>query len=125
VEQLAHRRQRVVLADWLGAMHSLIAQVFEELRLGENGRADRLSEAGLVDERAQMILIGQCEPAVVLVEPRHGQLQRTPGVEARCARIGIDQPFRLRSGVVQLGPLGFDESEVAHLLGLPKMSFIG
>jgi len=53
-------------------MHSLIAQVFEELHLGENRRADRLSEAGLVDESAQMILIGQCEGTVVLVELRYG-----------------------------------------------------
>jgi len=55
-------------------MHGLIAQVFEELRLGENSRADRLPKAGLMDESTQMILIGQCERAVVLVEPRHGQL---------------------------------------------------
>jgi hypothetical protein len=57
MEQLAHRGQRVVLADHLGAMHGLITQVFEELRLGENRRADRLPEAGLVDESAQVVLI--------------------------------------------------------------------
>ena len=72
VEQLAHRCQRVKLADRPGAMHGLIAQVFEELRLGENRLADCLPKAGLVDECAQMILIRECERAVVLVEPRHG-----------------------------------------------------
>ena len=76
-------------------MHGLITQVFEGLRLGENRRADCLPEAGLVDERAQVVLIGQCEGAVVLVESRHGQLRRASGVEARCPRIGIDQPSAL------------------------------
>ena len=75
VKQLAHRGERVVLADCLGAMHGLITQVFEALRLGENRRADCLPEAGLVDERAQVVLIGQCEGAVVLVDSRHGQLR--------------------------------------------------
>ena len=74
MEQLAHCGQRVVLADWPGTMHGLIAQVFEELRLGEHRRADRLPKAGLMDEGAQMVLIGHCERAVMLVEPRYGQL---------------------------------------------------
>jgi len=53
-------------------MNTLIAQVFEKLRLGEHRRADCLPKAGLVDEGAQMILIRQCEGAVVLVESRYG-----------------------------------------------------
>ena len=76
----------------------------------------RLIEQGCLHERTQVVLIRQAQGRIVLVEPMHHYLQPAPGVEAGRSRIGIRQCLRLARLVVQVGPFGFEEGEVAHAL---------
>ena len=80
---------------------------------------DGLPERRLVNQGAQVVLIRQAQPAVVLVEPRHGEFQRAAGVEAGCPWVGVDQPFRLPRRLVQCRPLRLQEGEVAHRQSAP------
>ena len=60
VEQLAHRRQRVELAGsgrWLWT--AWLPSVLDDPRLAEHRLARRRLEGRLVDQRAQVVLVGQ------------------------------------------------------------------
>ena len=96
-------------------VNRLIAKRVDKPRLAEHRLARRGLKGRLVDERAQIVLIGQPQGRVVLEHPRHRQLQRAPGVEARRARIGIDRGRSLHRGLVDVRPLGLQEGEeVTH-----------
>ena len=90
VEQLAHGHQRVVRRDRAVAVHRAVAERVDDPRLAEHRLARGLLEARLVDQRREVVLIGQLERGVVLVGPAHRQLQRAPGIEAGRARVGVD-----------------------------------
>ncbi len=52
MEKFFRRRQRIELPHRLVAMHSQIAQVFNNFDLGEDRRADRAPESRLVNQGA-------------------------------------------------------------------------
>lgn len=122
MEKFPHRRQRVELLHGAMPMHGRIAEAIDEHRLGKDRRARRGFERRFVDERAEVFLIRQLERRIVLVEPMHHHLQPAPRVEARRSRIGIRQRLRLARRVVQVGPLGLEEGEVAHAVWLIRLS---
>ena len=76
------------------AVHGAVAERVDHPRLAEHRLARGLLEARLVDQRGQVVLIGQPQRGVVLVGPRHRQLQRAPGVEAGRARVGVHRALR-------------------------------
>ena len=115
MEQLAHRRHRVELLQGLMAVRGQIAQVFNQLGLDEYFLANRRLESRLVDERAEIVLVGQLERGVALVEPRHGQLQRAAAVETSCSRVGDDQTFSPLTVGEELRPLGMKKAKIAGL----------
>ena len=106
MEQLADRRHGVQLLQRAMAVRSEVAQVFNQLGLGENLRAGRVLERWLVDQRAQIVLVRNFEGEVVAVEPRHGKFERPACIEAGGARVGDDQGLSLLRVGCQLRPLG-------------------
>lgn len=67
--------QSVRCGDCARAVDGLVADLLDDLGLGEDSLADRLPEGRLVDQRAQVILVGQPQRAVVAVEPRDREFQ--------------------------------------------------
>ena len=116
MEELAQRRQRVRLRHGAVAVHRAVAERVDHPGLAENSFACGLLEARLVDQRREVVLIGQPERRVVFVGPAHRQLQRAPGVEAGRARIPMHGHLRPRSGVKHRRPLMLEEGELAHLM---------
>ncbi len=78
MKKLTHRRQGVELLHRLVAVDRLVAKLFDDFRFIEDCLADGLTEGGFVDEGAQVVLIGELQCAVILVEPCYGKLQRPP-----------------------------------------------
>jgi hypothetical protein len=114
VEQFARGHLGICRRHLAGAVHGLVAQFLDHLGLGEHGLAHHPGEAGLVDQRAQVVLVGQAQATVMLVEPGHRQFQCAPGVETGGPCIGVHHVFGLGGRLVQQRPLGQQETEVAH-----------
>jgi len=64
----------------------------------------------------------QPQRRIVFVKPVDDEFQATPGIETR--RSGIWMRQRLSPGrrIVQVGPFGFEEEEVAHAIRLMRVS---
>ena len=114
VEQLADRHRRIGLLDAPMAVHRLVAELIDDPRLAKNRVARRRFEARLVDQSAQVVLVGQTYRSIGLVDPSHCQLERTSGVEGGRTRIRVNRRFRLTSRFVDCGPFSLEEVEVAH-----------
>ena len=114
MEQFAHGNQRVVHRDRAVAVDGAVAERVDHPRLAEHRLARGLLEARLVDQRAQIVLIGQLQRGVVLVGPCHRQLERATGVEARCARVGVHRRLGLAGGLEHGRPFALEEGEMAH-----------
>ena len=124
VEELAQRCPRVSLRHGAVAVHRAVAERVDHPGLAEHRLACGLLEARLVDQRREVVLIGQPERRVVLVGPVHRQLQRAPGVEAGRPRIGVDGGLGFRRGVEHRWPFALEEGELAHLMS-PDTSRLG
>lgn len=61
----------------------------------------------------------ELERSIVLVEPMHHQFQRTTSVEAGGPCIRARKGLRPTGRIVQVGPFGFQKSEVARQSILP------
>jgi hypothetical protein len=59
VEKFFRRRQCIELPHRLVAVHRQIAKVFNNFNLGKHRRPDSPPKSWLVNQRAQMILIGK------------------------------------------------------------------
>ena len=114
VEEFAGRGEGVELPHWAVAVHGEVAEFFDDPDLGEDRWTDGVAEGGLVDEGAEVILIGELKGGVVLVEPVDRQLEGAAGVEARGAGVRMDQLLGLNGGRVDVGPFGLEEIELAH-----------
>ena len=57
MEKFLRRRQRIELPHRLVTMDSQIAQVFDDFDLGKDRRTDGTPKSGLVNERAQVVLV--------------------------------------------------------------------
>jgi RNase P/RNase MRP subunit p29 len=117
VKQFADRRQRIGRLHRPRAVHGLIAQRVDDPRLAEHRLARRGLEGRLVDERTQAVLVRQTQRRVVLVGPRHRQLQRAPGVETRRSRVRIHRCRGLGGRLVDRGPFGLEEGKRARHSG--------
>lgn len=74
-----------------------------------------LLEARLVDERREIVLIRQRQGGVVLVDPRDGELERAPRVEAGGARVGVRGRFGVGRRLVDRRPFALEKGEMAHV----------
>ena len=117
VEEFPHRHQRVGLEDRALAVDGLIAEAGDQPGLGEDRLAGRRLEGRLVEQGAEVVLVGQPEGGVVLVGPGDRQFEGAAGVEAGGARVRVDRPRRAIRRVVDRRPFVLEECElVAHRL---------
>ncbi len=112
--ELDGRAQRTLHGDGLVAVDGLVASGAQILGLGVDGRRHILAETRLIQQRRQIVGVGRLEGGVVGVEPMHRQFQRAAGVKAGAARVGLEIFFHLARRLVDGGPFGFEEAEVAH-----------
>ncbi len=61
-------------------------------------------EGRFMDQRAQVVLVGELQGGVVLVKPGHRQLQGAAGIEAGGSRVGVHGRLGLFSGFENGGP---------------------
>ena len=115
MKQLAGGGGGIGAQDQAGAVNRQIAHVFDELGFGKHRIAHCGPKAGFVNQGAKLVLVGQAQCRVVLVEPVHRQLQRAPGVKAGGSRVGVRQSFGLAGRTKKGRPFRLEESEIAHL----------
>jgi len=120
MEQLTDRHYRVVRRDGAMPVHGTVSERIDHPRFAEDRLAPRLLEARLVNQRREVVLVGELQGCVMLVDPRHRQLQRTPGVEAGSARIGVYRGFRPGCCLEHRRPFAQEEGEVAHASEFPS-----
>src|SRR5262249_6794134 len=77
-------------------------------------RAKGLLERRFVDKSAEVVLIGELQRRVALIEPRNGRFERATRVEAGSARVGDDLCFGFLRVGKDLRPLGLEKAKVAH-----------
>ena len=112
MKKLPHRTQRIVLAHRLVTVNCKVPEILDHLRLCEDGAAHAVAEGWFVNERVQAVLIREAQGGIVLVEPRYGQLQSAPGVEACRSWVGVGQSLRFGGGFQHFGPFGGEEMEI-------------
>lgn len=114
MEQLANGHQCVVRRDRPVAVYGAVAERVDHQRLAEYRLARHQLEARVVDQRGEVVLRGRLQRRVVLVGPRHRQLERAPGVETSRARIGVHRRLGLAGGLEDARPFALEERELAH-----------
>ena len=71
MEQLAHRDDGIVRRDRSVAVDGAVAERVDHPCLVEHRLACGLLEARLVDQRGEVVLVGEFKPCVVFIHPRH------------------------------------------------------
>jgi hypothetical protein len=124
VEQILGTPQRILLLQRLRTVRGEVAQVFDQPRFGEESRSDVLLERGVVNERAEVLVVGKARRRVMFVDPDDGQLQCAAGIKAGRPRIGTRRILRPYGRIEDLRPLCADEVELAQALspGLPSVN---
>ena len=87
LEQVRHRRDRVVLAERPGVVRRPVPQADRLLGHPEHRVAELVPEGRLVQQRAHALVVRGRQRAVVGVRPLDRLLDRPPSVEARRTRI--------------------------------------
>ena len=124
MEQLAQRGQGILRGHRAGVVHGLVAQAANHIHLGVHRVAYQLLKTGLEQVGRQIRLVRHAQaptaPALGLVQPGHGQLQRAAGVKAGGARVGMGGGLGTAGFGQQVGPVGLEKAEVgwrhAHAL---------
>lgn len=115
MEQLAHCRDRIGGRNRPCAVYCPITQAHDQPRFGKHGLTGGSLEAGLVQQSAEVVLVGQFQCRIVLVGPRYGQFQRAPRIETSGARIRTSRRFGAHGSSAYLWPLTIEEHELAHV----------
>ena len=95
-------------------MDGLVAGVLEEARLVENRLAHDRAEPRVMDQGAQIVLVGQLQPPVELVEPGDRLFEGAAGVEGGGARVASGEGFGARGGLVDVRPFRLQKAELRH-----------
>ena len=114
MEQLPDRHHGVELAHRLVAMDREVAEFLDDPRLGEHRIPRRRLERRLMQQGAEMVLVGELEGRVAAVEPVHRQFQSPSRVETGGPRVAVGRSLRLGRRFVQSGPFSSEEGEVSH-----------
>ncbi len=104
------------------AVHRAVAERDDHPRLAEHRLARGLLEARVVDQRREVVLVREFEPGVVLVRPRHRQLECAARVEARRARIRVHCRLGAAGGVEYRRPFALEEGELGHVGRFPLIA---
>lgn len=115
MEQLAQGAKGRSLGDRLAAvMGGAIAQIADEMRLGDDDRPGQGGKAWLGDHGGQIVIIGPPQRGVAGVKPFHRDFQRQPRPETGAARIRERGLFRLAGIFEQRREFGFKKGELAQ-----------
>src|SRR5437667_433039 len=101
-------------------MRGLVAEVFDEARLGDQGRANKFLKRRLMNACRESRLERVLQRAFVAIEPVDDSLERQPRVDASRSRIICSKSFRLHRKPVHLDKLGFEEGKLRHLSPIPQ-----
>jgi hypothetical protein len=85
------------------AVHRQIPQLIDDPCLVEDSMADGSFEGRLMDESAQVVLVGKLEGTIPLVDPGYRDFERAACVEAGGAGVGMDRVGDFDGGVVDSG----------------------
>src|SRR5438477_6730388 len=96
-------------------MHRAVTERVNHSALAKHCLTRSLLEAWFVDQRREVVLIGQLQRRIVLVCPPHDKLERTPSIEACRTWIRVDACLCSRRRVKGVGPLAAKEGKVAQV----------
>jgi hypothetical protein len=100
-----------------------IAEVFDQPGLGKEGRTDGRLEARIVNQCAEVVLIGELKGRVMGIDPGDRQLQCAARIETGTARIAEDERLRADRRFGEIRPAVVEEVEVgSHPLIRPSLS---
>jgi hypothetical protein len=122
MKQFADCRDGIGGRNGLGFMGSLVAEVLDDARLGDERRPEELLECRLVDARAERPLVGVLQARLAPVEPIDNRLQRQPRIDAGAARVGSGNAFGLDRKVVHVAEFGRQKGKLGHLHGPAKFA---
>lgn len=114
MKQLAHDGEGALALNRPRVMHGAIAQILDQLGLGDDAVAGQGAEARLMDQRGQCLFIGFFQRPVVGIEPLDGGFQRQPPVETGGARIVQRRRLGLARMVMDCGEFRRKEGELRH-----------
>ena len=120
MKQFLHRDFGIALRNRPMMMHGPVSQRHNHFGLIEDRITGNLLERRLMNQRGDIVLVGQLQAAVELVGPRHGQFQSSARIEARRARICQRQRFCLAGGFMDGRKLRQQKLEVAHPQNSPN-----
>ena len=114
MKQFAQRGRGGLRRDGAGVVNRAIAQILDDLRLGDERVADDGAEGRLVNEGGERFVIGRAQRLVALIHPFDGGFQSEARVKTGGARIGQRDAFRFLGVVVDRGEFGLKKGELRH-----------
>ncbi len=105
----------VLGTDGAGFVDGAVTDDLNQFGFLENCLGDMFTEAGGVDQGAEVLVVGQAQAVVVAVEPVDDGFQGEAGMEAGSTRIADDVAFGSGGGFGNGAKLAGEESEVSHL----------
>ena len=116
VEQFLDRALRVAVGDALLLMHGAVAQRVDVARLGEHSLAGNAAEARLVQQRGDVVVVGQVQALVGAKRPFDRDLDRLSSEERRRRRVRRRIPLRRHRRLVDGREFSGEEGEVGHAI---------
>jgi hypothetical protein len=114
MKQLPHRHHSIGSLDSPMTVDCLVTQPGDHLRFGEDGFSSGGLEAGLVNQRAEIVLIGEAKRGVMLERPGDGELKRSAGVKAGRPGVGMRGTLRTNGRLMDGRPFPLEEPEVTQ-----------
>ena len=79
VVELTDSSEGIKLADGLVAVDGEVAEVLNQAGFGEDGGADGGAKGRLVNQGAEMLLVGELQSGVAFIEPENSEFERAAG----------------------------------------------
>ena len=114
VEQLLHREHGVRRANRTGVVHGAISHALDHPRLLKDRLRKQILKGGLVEQRAEAVVVRHPKRRVAPEKPVHSSLQREARMETCRARIAGNIPLRPNSGLGDIPKILRKEGEVTH-----------
>lgn len=114
MKQFPHRDDGIVHRHGSGSVDRTVAESVDDASLAEDRIAGGLFERGLVNQRGDVVRVGQLQGCVVLECPVDSQFKCAPRVAAGRSRISVDKSFSPAGRIGGFGPLLAQEGELTH-----------
>ena len=87
--------KRISFGDGLAGMNSKIADFLNGLNLEKEVVRQIISEGGLIDEGAEIVVVGTLEFGIMVIQPVNRKFEGSSGVETTTSRIRSSKRFNL------------------------------